>query len=128
MNAPLFIINLYILFDNSINYLIHPFNVYDYICSMPFDYKTTRPSKFLLHYLIDFPGTFTHFIIYAAASGFHLGSALYVSALILQLEKILQRTNTNVDMHGNSKRLPKLQKTINQLLIDSIELHTKILK
>lgn len=84
-------------------------------------------STFFIHYVFDFVAVFVHVSIYAASSTFHMASAQYVSALILDTITILQRCDINTttnDLKSSSVR----DVTINNTLNKAVALHADILE
>lgn len=74
---------------------------------------------------MDFIAVSIHVTVYAASSTFHMASALYVSAFILDTLNILQRCDTAVNRRDVQRTR---QVHIKKTLREAIELHVKIIK
>lgn len=83
-------------------------------------------SSFFVHYTLDFVAVSIHVTIYAASSAFHMATALYVSALILDTSPIFKRCESMVirkNIHP-SIREANIKKTLNE----AIALHVNVLQ
>lgn len=76
--------------------------------------------------MLDFVAVSIHVTVYAASSTFHMASALYVSAFILDILNILQRCDTVVNRQDvqRTAREDHIKKTLHE----AIEIHVKVLK
>ncbi|XP_055319545.1 uncharacterized protein LOC129577107 [Sitodiplosis mosellana] len=85
-----------------------------------------KMSTFSIHYTLDFMAVFVHVSIYAASSTFHMATAQYVSAMILDTTSILQRCDINTTT--NDLKLASVQDvTINNTLNKAVDLHANVL-
>lgn len=85
---------------------------------------------FSIHYTLDFASVFVHVSIYAASSAFHMATAQYVSAIILDMKSILQRCDRNTAANDKQMKWPKSVRdvTISKSLNKVIAMHVKVLE
>lgn len=85
---------------------------------------------FSIHYTLDFASVFVHVSIYAASSAFHMATAQYVSAIILDLKAILQRCDRHTTT--NDKNIQCLNSVgdveISRSLNKTIAMHVDVLE
>lgn len=85
-----------------------------------------RLSSFSIHYALDFVSVFIHFTIYSASSGFHMATACYVSAMVLDIKSILERCDVN--FKRKDIQLTIRNANVQNALNKAIKIHMNVLE
>lgn len=86
----------------------------------------SKISSFVINYAMDFGTVFLHFTIYSTSCTYHMATAVYVSAMVLDVKQIMEHCNVIISTY-DSRPFDQYINLKNTLHI-AISLHANILK